>query len=507
MKKLWMVALLVCLIGLSAPLSVKAEEKAVLMWTDIYMYEGGKSSPLDNLKEPGIEWKSTDPSVATVTAKGRVYPKKEGTAVIVATYEGKEYYCRVRVGDKPYQEWENIVDEPKFSIYNGILFDYAGNNAEVVVPDGVHTIWEEAFEYCTETLETVVLPDSVTTIEAEAFAGCTKLKEVQFGQGLKSIGGQAFYRCENLEVISSLSNVEWISAYAFWRCDKLLDIGSLDSLQGIGANAFALTPWLETQQAAGPMLICNGILIDGKQCAGAVKIPDTVKTIAPGAFSFNTKIESVEIPDSVTTIGSGAFTCCYKLKSISMADSVQVIEGGAFEQCIRLKNIRLSNDLQKIGNQVFRECKRLYNISFPESLTELGEDVFMFCDGMKYVTISPDMETELCKQLLDEVKDHCKDTVKVYTITEELQAEVREIIEASGLTLCDLKLLEDEVILKKGEIFEQRLESRAKASWKSEDTSVATVNKYGKIVARGKGSTVVTVTIYGKEYSCTVTVQ
>ena len=106
-------------------------------------------------------------------------------------------------------------------------------------------------------------------------------------------------------------------------------------------------------------------------------------------------------------------------------------------------------------NQAFRECKRLYNISFPESLTELGEDVFMFCDGMKYVTISPDMETELCKQLLDEVKDHCKDTVKVYTITEELQADVREIIEASGLTLCDLKLLQDEVILKKGEIFEQ----------------------------------------------------
>ena len=314
MKKLWMVALLVCFVGLSVPLSVKAEEKAVLMWTDIYMYEGGKSSPLDNLKVPGIEWKSTDPSVATVTKKGRVYPKKEGMAVIVATFEGKEYYCRVRVGDKPYQEWENIVDEPKFSIYNGILFDYAGKNAEVVVPDGVHTIWTEAFEYCTETLEKVVLPDSVTTIEAEAFAGCTKLKEVQFGQGLKSIGGQAFYRCENLEVISSLSNVEWISTYAFWRCDKLEDIGSLDSLKGIGAGAFASTPWLEAQLAVNnSMLICNGILIDGKQCAGAVKIPNTVKIIAPGAFSFNTKIESVEIPESVTIIGSGAFTCCYKL--------------------------------------------------------------------------------------------------------------------------------------------------------------------------------------------------
>lgn len=508
MKKLWMTVLLVFLVGLTVPLSAKADEKKpVLMWTNMYLHEG-KFSPLDNLKDKRTEWRSTDPSVVEVYPNGNVLAKMQGTAVIIATLEGEEYYCKIRVGDKPYREWENIVTEPKFTIYKGILFDYAGNNAEVVVPDGVHTIREEAFAYCTETLEKVVLPDSVTTIEAEAFANCTKLKEVQFGQGLKSIGGHAFYRCENLEVISSLSNVEWISANAFWQCDKLADIGSLDSLKGIGAGAFASTPWLEAQLAENDsMLICNGILIDGKQCAGAVKIPNTVKIIAPGAFSFNTKIESVEIPESVTIIGSGAFTCCYKLKSISMADSVQVIEGGAFEQCIRLKNIRLSNGLQKIGNQAFRQCKRLYNISIPESLTELGEDIFMFCEGMKFVTISPDMETKLCTQLLEEIKDKCKDTVKIYTITEELRPEVRDIIEASGLQLCDLELLEDGVQLRRGEVFEQRLESRAKASWKSEDTSVATVNKYGRIIARGKGSTVVTVTIYGKEYSCTVTVQ
>ncbi len=507
MKKLWMTVLFVFLVGLMVPLSAKADEKKpVLMWTNMYLHEG-KFSPLDNLKDKRTEWRSTDPSVVEVYPNGNVLAKKQGTAVIIATLEGEEYYCKIRVGDKPYREWENIVTEPKFTIYNGILFDYAGNNAEVVVPDGVHTIREEAFAYCTETLEKVVLPDSVTTIEAEAFANCTKLKEVQFGQGLKSIGDAAFENCKALESISSLSCVETIGARAFWRCEKLWNIGRLDCLQQVGTNAFALTPWLEMQQKENPFVIFNGILIDGDQCAGTVKIPNTVKIIAPGAFSFNTKIESVEIPVSVTAIASGAFTCCYKLKSISMADSVQTIEGGAFEQCIRLKNIRLSNGLQKIGNQAFRQCKRLYNISIPESLTELGEDVFMFCEGMKFVTISPDMETKLCTQLLEEIKDKCKDTVKIYTITEELRPEVRDIIEASGLQLCDLELLEDGVQLRRGEVFEQRLESRAKASWKSEDTSVATVNKYGKIIARGKGSTVVTVTIYGKEYSCTVTVQ
>jgi len=506
MKKLWMTVLFVFLVGLTVPLSAKADEKKpVLMWTNMYLHEG-KFSPLDNLKDRRTEWRSTDPSVVEVYPNGNVLAKKQGTAVIIATLDGEEYYCKIRVGDKPYREWENIVTEPKFTIYKGILFDYAGNNAEVVVPDGVHTIREEAFAYCTETLEKVVLPDSVTTIEKRAFADCKKLKEVQFGQGLKEIGEYAFENCRELEVISSLSFVEMIGTWAFWRCEKLEEIGSLDSLQQIGTDAFALTSWLETKQKENPIVVCNGILIDGYTCTGAVKVPDGVASIAPGAFAFS-KIESIEIPESVISIGVGAFVDCYRLKSVSMADSVKVIEGGAFEQCIRLKNIRLSNGLQKIGDQAFRECKRLYNISFPESLTELGEDVFMFCEGMKFVTINPDMDKQLCKQLLDEVKEHCKDTVKIYTITEELQPEVRGIIEASGLTLCDLKLLTEEVVLKKGEAFEQRLESHAKANWKSANSFVAGVNKYGKIVARSKGSTVITVTIYGKEYSCTVTVQ
>ncbi len=510
MKKLWMAVLLVLFVGLAVPMSVKAEEeKIVLNWTDLYLYEGGKSYPLDCLKDPRTEWKSTDPSVASVTKKGRVYPEKQGTAVIVATLEGKEYYCRVRVGDKPYQQWENIVTEPKFSIYNGILFDYAGNTAEVVVPDGVHTIGEWAFRYCTETLEKVVLPDSVTTIEEKAFESCTKLKEVQFGKGLKTIGAEAFYQCKNLEVISSLSNVEWISRGAFWCCDKLTDIGSLDSLKGIGWGTFASTPWLEAQLAENnSMLICNGILVDGSQCSGAVKIPNTVKTIATAAFQGNLKIESVEIPDSVTAIGSGAFSDCYKIKSISMADSVQVIGGAAFEKCYRLKNIRLSNNLQSIGDNAFWHCKRLYNLALPESLTELGDDLFRFCDGIQYVTVSPEIDKKLCEKLLYEIKENCPDNVKIYTVAEELNPEAKKLIEDSGLALCDLKLLATEdITIKKGDTFEQRLESYAKAKWTSSNPSVASVNKYGKITARKQGKAVITVSIYGRQYSCNVMVK
>ena len=191
-----------------------------------------------------------------------------------------------------------------------------------------------------------------------------------------------------------------------------------------------------------------------------------------------------------------------------MADSVQVIGGGAFEQCYRLKNIRLSNSLQSIGDEAFRYCKRLYNLTLPESLTELGDDLFRFCEGMQYVTVSPEIDKQLCEKLLYEIKEHCPDTVLIYTAVEELNPEVKKLIEDSGLALCDLKLLATEnITIKKGDTFEQRLESYAKAKWTSSNPSVASVNKYGKITARKQGKAVITVSIYGRQYSCNVTVK
>ena len=62
-------------------------------------------------------------------------------------------------------------------------------------------------------------------------------------------------------------------------------------------------------------------------------------------------------------------------------------------------------------------------------------------------------------------------------------------------------------MIKKGDTFEQRLESYAKAKWTSSNPSVASVNKYGKITARKQGKAVITVSIYGRQYSCNVMVK
>ena len=85
MKKLWMTVLFVFLVGLTVPLSAKADEKKpVLMWTNMYLHEG-KFSPLDNLKDRRTEWRSTDPSVVEVYPNGNVLAKKENVEIGVGT--------------------------------------------------------------------------------------------------------------------------------------------------------------------------------------------------------------------------------------------------------------------------------------------------------------------------------------------------------------------------------------------------------------------------------------
>ncbi|MGN0325920.1 MAG: Ig domain-containing protein [Lachnospiraceae bacterium] len=44
-----------------------------------------------------ISWKSSKPSVATVSSSGKVTGKGIGTAKITATYKGKKYNCMVTV--------------------------------------------------------------------------------------------------------------------------------------------------------------------------------------------------------------------------------------------------------------------------------------------------------------------------------------------------------------------------------------------------------------------------
>lgn len=72
----------------------------------------------------------------------------------------------------------------------------------VVLPNGIRSIEEDAFEKC-ESLISINIPDGVSDIGHEAFKHCTALISLRLPDSVTNIGDGAFSACENLTLIFS----------------------------------------------------------------------------------------------------------------------------------------------------------------------------------------------------------------------------------------------------------------------------------------------------------------
>ena len=175
---------------------------------------------------------------------------------------------------------------------------------EAVIPDGVTSIGDHAFRYCT-SLVRVTLPDSVTSIGRCAFYA-SNLASITLPDSMTSIGDSAFGYCTGLVEVTIPDSVTHIGASAFYDCKCLVDAAIPDGVTYIGSGAFCST----------------GIT--------HVTIPDGVMQIESGTFRYCTNLAGVTIPDSVTEIGCAAFFECESLMRITIPESVTNIQNEAF---------------------------------------------------------------------------------------------------------------------------------------------------------------------------------
>ncbi|MFQ9516582.1 MAG: leucine-rich repeat protein [Eubacterium sp.] len=148
-----------------------------------------------------------------------------------------------------------------FVIENGVLTGYNGTGGNVVIPDTVTEILNDAF-YGNDDIISVTIPDTVKKIERESFRFC-----------------------ENLESVSLPANLQSIEIGTFEACNRLKKINLPDTIKSIGAYAFDY---------------CNELQ--------NIVVPKSVTTIGEYAFSNIWNLESVVIPNTVTSIGTGAFS-------------------------------------------------------------------------------------------------------------------------------------------------------------------------------------------------------
>lgn len=124
-----------------------------------------------------------------------------------------------------------------FIIENGVLKEYSPPKTEVIIPDGVTSIGDCAFEYC-GNIQSIKIPNSVTSIGNHAFEHCKRLHSMTIPDGVTSIGNYAFADCSQLQSITIPNSVTSIGRYAFEHC-KFKIITIPDSVRKIEEGAFA----------------------------------------------------------------------------------------------------------------------------------------------------------------------------------------------------------------------------------------------------------------------------
>ena len=234
-------------------------------------------------------------------------------------------------------------------IEDGVLKEYRGLDTDVIVPEGVTAIGENAFKLRTYSINSIVLPSSLKIVGIRAFSGCSKLTSIQLPEGLEEIGERAFSSCSSLTSIQLPEGIKTIGKSAFSSCYNLKSIQLPEGIEEIGNNAFEF---------------CHGL--------ESIGVPASVKRIGAKAFFSCTSLSNIIIPDSVTEISSDSFWGCAKLTSLVVPASVEKVGSGAFHE---VSNIYYNGPLNT------KDWEAL-------SINGYVEDNFVFNDQSREILIS-----------------------------------------------------------------------------------------------------------------------
>ena len=309
----------------------------------------------------------------------------DGTGVLIIDGTGEMY---------DYKKVSNIP-------WYGILKDIK----QVSLPDGLTSIGECAFFYCTN-LTSVAIPESVTSIKEQAFYHCEALTSITIPESVTSIGVGAFYVCKALTSITIPKSVTSIGSATFSSCTSLtaIDVDAANpnysSVDGVLFNKDKTT--LISYPAGNPRT--------------SYTIPNTVKKIVIYAFTYSQALTSVTIPESVTSIEMLVFNLCTSLTAInvdaanpnySSEDGVLFNKDKTTLISYPAGNPRTSytipNTVTEIMEYAFGGCGTLSSVTIPESVTVINEGAFSYCYSLAEITNYATTPQSLGYWVFDEV--------------------------------------------------------------------------------------------------------
>ena len=210
----------------------------------------------------------------------------------------------------------------------------------IIIPETVQTIRSHAFSG--SGITNLNIPENVTQIETEAFAECEELANVEFNEGLTTIGIAAFRDCIRLSFRSSKfipKSVKSIGAKAFEGCEKIYD----------------------------------------------VDLSENDTTIKTGCFANCNKLKNIFFPYNIKKIPERCCKDCSDLKSTNLGElqQLETIDESAFERCRLLSITKWPETISAIKKKAFRGCTGLSgDVHFNENIS-VGIEAFYGCPNIR----------------------------------------------------------------------------------------------------------------------------
>lgn len=260
--------------------------------------------------------------------------------------------------------------------------------AEVILPEGLIEIGQNAFEYCS-AIENITVPASVQMIGDYAFSGCDSLTELILEDGIGNISGYALTNCPSIKNIVIPDSATCNNTLMFSGCSSLETVvigNGIESVSGLGNNAVLR----EVTLGNGITQIYSSMF---KDCIALETVNfGTGISGEIGSFAFNNCIalQEIKIPSKVTSLGDYSFNGCTSLERVYLTRNIKTIGDSAFSECTALHTISLQEGLTSIGRGAFSICSKIENITIPYTVREMGQNVFSRCSSLKKVSFSVD---------------------------------------------------------------------------------------------------------------------
>lgn len=314
------------------------------------------------------------------------------------------------------------------------IVSYGGIEKDVVIPDNVTMIGNEAFSNC--ELNSVIIPNSVDTIESNAFYN-NNLTKIAIPKSVINFGSSVFcgnkFKDKYLYYTEDDGSIDYTSLVAYVGEDYSEEIIIPQNVKIIKEYAFSNGSGILTYIPDNVEVIEDGAF-GSLNIEKEITLPKTLKEVGRNIFntySMNQEEKFVyarnkdgsidktvlmayvgyvdnyfcgengcfrdedfifELPEQVVEIRENVFSLNINVDTIKLNKNLKKIGEDAFSCNYQLKNIHFNEGLEEIGDNSFKFNSNIENITLPSTVKKIGNSAFEYNSNLTNVTLNEGLE-------------------------------------------------------------------------------------------------------------------